>query len=589
MKRFLSLLLAAIIAITNFATPLTVHAENNIWLGAEFYHSGSNERIYSHSVYIPSSDFAENGNSGRGQSPVSYSAKVYEKNNTSFTGATVTLELYEGTDIQISPKIVTDNHPSVEWNAASAELRAKPGATAGQEFTLVAKIVYEGVPIMDAITITTIDKPNLDGMFAGIPLTGTITKNAIDGTFEVKLKADATLGGRKGIAIFESSNPEVATVVDQGGVATITIHKVGETNITVTGIEDDTQAKDTDSFKLVVEKADQPLEFENQLLILQVGESAINPLSGAMGEEVTFHLVHGEEASSSNDIAEVDSAGRVTAKSVGDVEVFVNSTETDIYNHAIATYSLLVVDDTMPHDAIPITPSSDGRVTLTVTTEAIDLGNIYAIRVGKTMLYTKQVDGEYLLYTKLYGEGMLAGKLINGSVKVELYADFLNTLPNGANHAVVAYGEKMDSGIIINFQTTPVYIHLPAPSSGSNSSSDYYTTQTDLSNDVKQYIEDANSGDHLTVNMEYYTTLPASIMELLRTQNVGLTIQWDGGADIEIPAGTALSAESGRVHWTLSDLAELYSEITTTTPSTTAPTTTPTDDDKYNPGTGAKL
>ncbi|MEG0763136.1 MAG: YDG domain-containing protein, partial [Oscillospiraceae bacterium] len=91
---------------------------------------------------------------------------------------------------------------------------------------------------------------------------------------------------------------------------------------------------------------------------------------------------------------------------------------------------------------------------------------------------------------------------------------------------------------------------------------------------VTAKIQDAKKGDVVKVNIGSYSRIPATIMELLRLNNVGMVISRANGKAITIPAGKAKNAESGRIYWQLSELAELYKNYTfTKIPDKTNPST----------------
>nr|MBP8855169.1 carboxypeptidase regulatory-like domain-containing protein [Oscillospiraceae bacterium] len=69
----------------------------------------------------------------------------------------------------------------------------------------------------------------------------------------------------------------------------------------------------------------------------------------------------------------------------------------------------------------------------------------------------------------------------------------------------------------------------------------------------------AKKGDVLKVDAGNYDKMPAPVMENLRLRGAGIVITWNGGKTITIPAGKALNAETGRIHWPLSLLAQKYS------------------------------
>lgn len=85
--------------------------------------------------------------------------------------------------------------------------------------------------------------------------------------------------------------------------------------------------------------------------------------------------------------------------------------------------------------------------------------------------------------------------------------------------------------------------------------------------DAKEQVEAANKGDTIKVNAKDFDRMPASVMDALRKEGVGIVIKWSGGTDIVIPAGKAQRDEAGRIYWPLSLLAELYSGISYVDPT----------------------
>ena len=76
--------------------------------------------------------------------------------------------------------------------------------------------------------------------------------------------------------------------------------------------------------------------------------------------------------------------------------------------------------------------------------------------------------------------------------------------------------------------------------------------------DAKSKIRKTAEGKTLRLNVpKEITNLPASVMETLRKENVGLRINWNG-KPITIPAGKAQPKQKMRIYWTMQTLEKLY-------------------------------
>lgn len=123
------------------------------------------------------------------------------------------------------------------------------------------------------------------------------------------------------------------------------------------------------------------------------------------------------------------------------------------------------------------------------------------------------------------------------------------------------------------------------------SSSGYGTSDANLFwQDVQRQIKAAEKGSTIVVNAKNYDQMPWYVMRDLKNSEVGMTITWNGGREIYIPAGKALADEAGRIYFPLSYLETLFNAApdanpetgrtvyTITAPETAAePVITPTD------------
>lgn len=88
-----------------------------------------------------------------------------------------------------------------------------------------------------------------------------------------------------------------------------------------------------------------------------------------------------------------------------------------------------------------------------------------------------------------------------------------------------------------------------------DSDDDSYDDENRFWEEVKARIEAAAPGNTVSINAKGYDRMPQSSMEALKKRGVGLTITWNGGQDIVIPAGKALS-EEWRDYYPFSYLAD---------------------------------
>ena len=76
--------------------------------------------------------------------------------------------------------------------------------------------------------------------------------------------------------------------------------------------------------------------------------------------------------------------------------------------------------------------------------------------------------------------------------------------------------------------------------------------------DAKSKIRKTAEGKTLRLSVpKEITNMPASVMETLRKENVGLRLNWNGKT-ITIPAGKAQPKQKLRIYWTMQTLEKLY-------------------------------
>ncbi|MDD7319066.1 MAG: Ig-like domain-containing protein, partial [Prevotella sp.] len=132
---------------------------------------------------------------------------------------------------------------------------------------------------------------------------------------------------------YESSRPDVASV---GASGAITLHKAGETVITVNTAQTATYAAGSASYILVVGKGTPVFKFKADNFVIFNGDEKNGPeLENPGGNAVTFSI-------DDKSVAEVSSDGKVKALKAGTAIVTATIAETEAYFAASASYTLVV-------------------------------------------------------------------------------------------------------------------------------------------------------------------------------------------------------------------------------------------------------
>ncbi len=146
----------------------------------------------------------------------------------------------------------------------------------------------------------------------------------------------ATGGSVESKVEYKSSDDSIATVDKDGNVTT---HKSGEVEITATIAGNELYEAVSESYKLTIYKAEQKAEF---LFIKGAGDKEI-----AYGEEFANAAMGGENSpitysSSDDEIASVDSEGKITTHKAGTVTITATNPEDDRFNKKEISYKLTV-------------------------------------------------------------------------------------------------------------------------------------------------------------------------------------------------------------------------------------------------------
>jgi len=175
-------------------------------------------------------------------------------------------------------------------------------------------------------------------------------------------------------------------------------------------------------------------------------------------------------------------------------------------------------------------------------------------------------------------------------------------IPEGTNpdtHSYTVYhfadgwnnpGEKLNPTLHRASQTLSVtvdsfspFVVVATPKSSVNDNSSSNDDGYDFWMNVKDKIEDANSGDTIKVKAYGYDKMPWSVMQALHKSKVSMSIEWSYGKDIYIAAGNAVnpSTDVGRVYYPLSYLEKLFAGKQADTSDT--------QNDTINPETGGVI
>ena len=261
--------------------------------------------------------------------------------STTVTGIDVpesmTVEVGQPVDLAVNYTYKNENASDEKKAAAQSEAGVKltsdsPAVTVAEDGTLTAAQGGEA-----SITVTSADGPLSDicKVTVIVPLTGIALDQetlalAINGTESAKLTATPVPAESTepvdGVA-YTSSNEAVATVAEDG---TVTAVADGEAEITAT------LGEYTASCKVTVTTAPDGIKFGKASGSLTVGGSTTLKLYTTPSEAAAPDMSQVTYASSDEDVAAVDSEGKVTAKKAG------KATITATYNGLTAEYTLTV-------------------------------------------------------------------------------------------------------------------------------------------------------------------------------------------------------------------------------------------------------
>ena len=135
-----------------------------------------------------------------------------------------------------------------------------------------------------------------------------------------------------GLKRYGSSDETVAEVDGNGNV---TLKKYGETTITVTTLADDTYREGFASYTLHVAKGTPVLSFASETVTAYLGTEQYGPALTNPGDGVPTYTID-------PDIATIQSNGYIQPKATGTATVTVTTSETDAWNSATASYTLIV-------------------------------------------------------------------------------------------------------------------------------------------------------------------------------------------------------------------------------------------------------
>lgn len=169
-------------------------------------------------------------------------------------------------------------------------------------------------------------------------------------------------GGRN----YESSSMDVASI-DKSGE--ITLHKAGETTITVKTLQTAIYAEGSASYKLIVSKGTPDLKFDPDNFFMLKGDENEGPKLNNSGDGAVTYSIIGDG------IAEIMNTGFIKALNVGTATVTATTAETDAYLSASASYTLTVEEK----------PISKGRYEIVT-----DVGTLQA---GDKLIFVYQGRG----------------------------------------------------------------------------------------------------------------------------------------------------------------------------------------------------
>ena len=136
-----------------------------------------------------------------------------------------------------------------------------------------------------------------------------------------------------GAKSYSSSNTDVATISSNG---LITLKKAGTTEITVSTAQTETYAQGSASYLLHVAKGTPVLSFAQETVTAYLGTNQNGPALTNPGDGTPTYTISDPE------IATIQSNGYIQPKATGTATVTVTTSETDAWNEATASYTLIV-------------------------------------------------------------------------------------------------------------------------------------------------------------------------------------------------------------------------------------------------------
>lgn len=136
-----------------------------------------------------------------------------------------------------------------------------------------------------------------------------------------------------GAKSYSSSNADVASINSSGE---ITLKKFGTTTITVTTAQTETYAQGSASYTLHVAKGTPVLSFAQETVTAYLGTNQNGPALTNPGDGTPTYTISDPE------IATIQSNGYIQPKATGTATVTVTTSETDAWNEATASYTLIV-------------------------------------------------------------------------------------------------------------------------------------------------------------------------------------------------------------------------------------------------------
>lgn len=182
----------------------------------------------------------------------------------------------------------------------------------------------------DAFTITYVDNSSATGTTDPENSFAVEEDNA---TIGVPYTMPTFTTSSDGAKSYSSSNADVATINSNG---VITLKKFGTTTITVTTAQTATYAQGSASYTLHVAKGTPALSFAQETVTAYLGTDQMGPALTNPGDGTASYTISDPE------IATIQSNGYIQPKATGTATVTVTTSETDAWNEATASYTLIV-------------------------------------------------------------------------------------------------------------------------------------------------------------------------------------------------------------------------------------------------------